>query len=97
MIGLVFKGQWISFVADVKLQKKVTMGKLIRPATAFARPTKVLPDERRFGVMKNSCILLLAKRSGSSGAGRRFLYNLLQNSILWQNTTVKTFLSRKIH
>jgi hypothetical protein len=52
MIGLVFVGQWISFVADVKLQKKVTIGKLIRPAIAFARRTKDLPDERWFGATK---------------------------------------------
>jgi hypothetical protein len=40
-----FQGPWISFVADVKLQKRMAMVKLIRPATAFARRTKVLPDE----------------------------------------------------
>ena len=56
MIGLVFVGQWISFVADVKVQKKVTMRKLIRPASAIARRTKVLPDERWLGATKKSII-----------------------------------------
>ena len=47
MFGLVFKGQWISFVADVKVQKRMAEGKLIRPAFGFARRTKDLPDERK--------------------------------------------------
>jgi hypothetical protein len=56
MIGLVFVGQWISFVADVKVQKKGAVGKLIRPAIAFARRTNGLPDERWLGAMKKSII-----------------------------------------